>query len=300
MENQFKTENQINFKQVREFGDIFNVTFAFIQENFKAIIVPLLIYVGPIIAILGILYGILFTKYIGIGGHNSGLVQFSDLNFGFEAIMYTLAIAVLGITSFTLLIGIINSYIIFYIKKGKDNFTHSDIFNNALKYFFPLFVTNIITSLFVGFGTIFCFLPGIYLGVSMSFMSFIVMYEKKGVSDALSRTFQVANTKWWWNFLILFIFSMITGIIGYILGLPFIIIQYLFQFGILDFQNADMLYIFSFSGTYIVSLSTYTILFIAIAFQYFSIVEEKEAPDLYGRIGQIGQDNPMTTPPPIN
>jgi hypothetical protein len=297
MENQFSTENQINFKQVREFGDIFNVTFAFIRENFKGLIIPLLIYVGPLVAIFGVLYGIFLTKYLGFGAfNNSSLIQYNTYNFGAGAALYLIAISFLGVLFFTLLIGIINSYIILYIEKGKGEFTHSDVFNNTLKYFFQLLLTNIITSIFVGVGTLFCFIPGIYLGISMSFMSFIVMYERKGVGHALNRTFQIANSKWWWNFLIIFVFSIITGIIGNILGLPFMIIQFLFQFGVLDNQYVDILYMFSLSGTYIVSFLTYTILFVAISFQYFSIVEEKEAPDLYGRIGQIGQDNPTTKP----
>jgi len=295
MENQFTTETKINFKQVREFGDIFNVTFAFIRENFKGLIIPLLIYVGPLVVIFGVLYGILLTKYMGFGAFKGGLMQYNAFNFGTEASIYIMAIGILAILFFTLLVGIINSYITLYIEKGKGTFTHSDVFNNALKYFFPLLLTSIITSTFVIVGSIFCFFPGIYLAISMSFMSFIVIYEKKGVGYALGRTFQIANSKWWWNFLIIFVFSFITSIIGYVLGAPFMIIQLLFQFGFLDMQNADVLYMASLSGTYMVSFLTYTILFVAIAFQYFSIVEEKEAPDLYNRIGQIGQDTNQYT-----
>jgi len=290
MENQFTTESKINFKQVREFGDIFNATFTFIRENFKNIIIPLLIYVGPLVAIFGVLYAILLTKYLGLGAFKGGIMQYNTFNFGLDASLYLMVIMLLAILFFTLLVGIIYSYIIFYIEKGKDNFTHSDIFNNALKYFFQILATNIITGIFVVVGSIFCFLPGIYLGISMSFMTFIVMYEKKGVGHALKRTFEIANAKWWWNLLIIFIFSIITGIIGNVLGLPFMIIQFLFQFGALDMQYADILYMFSLSGTYVISYLTYTIIFVAIAFQYFSIVEEKEAPDLHDRMSQIGQE----------
>jgi len=290
METLFTTESKIKFKQVREFGDIFNATFAFIRENFKNIIIPLLIYVGPLVAIFGVLYAILLTKYLGFGAFKGGLIQYNTFNFGAEASLYLLVIMLLAILFFTLLVGIIYSYIIFYIEKGKDNFTHSDIFNNALKYFFQILVTNIITGIFVLVGSVFCFLPGIYLGISMSFMTFIVMYEKKGVRHALKRTFEIANAKWWWNLLIIIVFSIITGIIGNILGLPFVIIQFLFQFGVLDMQHADILYMFSLSGTYVISYITYTIIFVAIAFQYFSIVEEKEAPDLHDRMSQIGQE----------
>jgi len=290
MLNQFTTETKINFKQVREFGDIFNVTFEFIRENFKGLIIPLLIYVGPLVAIFGVLYGIFITKFMGPNNLRGGLMQYNTSNSETDATLYIIAIGILALLVFSLLTGVINSYIIFYIKKGKNNFTRADIFNNALKYFFPLLLTNLLTLIFVWVGSLLCLLPGIYLAISMSFISFIVMYEKKGVGNALSRTFQISHSKWWWNFLITILFVIIILIIVSILATPFIIVHSLYQFGQINPEIADLIYISALSITYSLSFLTNTIFYIAIAFQYFSIVEEKEAPDLYNRIGQIGQD----------
>jgi hypothetical protein len=72
----------------------------------------------------------------------------------------------------------------------------------------------------VVFGLFLCVIPGIYFANSLSLAFIILIFEKKGLGNALMRSTLLVNTNWWSTFLI-----NITGIImiwtaSFVMSLP--------------------------------------------------------------------------------
>jgi len=293
-------DNQIKFKQVRDFGEVFSATFAFLRQNFKPLLISLITYIGPLILVLSIVYGIVLTKFIDIGSFITGAMIPQDFyTWGMEIFVYFLAVFILGITMFTLMVGVIYAYIILYIEIGFRNFFPSDVFNKALTFFWPILGANILLGIMVLFGTLFCIIPGIYLGVSLMFLIFIVIYERNGAGEGINRTFSLTHKKWWWNFLLMLVLLVINAIVTYVLQAIFTSIG----FGIL-LSNADsdmqvITQITLLVLKYFVYFITYPFLLVAVVFQYFSIVEESKPKQVIEKIVQVAPVNTTKEKPEL-
>lgn len=187
-------------------------------------------------------------------------------------------------------------YIKLYIEKGKDNFSLHDIWSEIKKHFFPVLGTSIVTGLIIIVGLALCFIPGIYLGVSLSLIYMALIFERKGFGNAFSRSFQLTGKKWWLTFglvivtyLMIYIISMIFSIPGMLLGLKPLLT---------NMGNPEQMDNISFStGYYILNSLTYLLMYFlyvippfVMAFHYFSLVEHLDKPSLEDRIEQIGKD----------
>ena len=288
-------ENQIKFKQARDFGEVFSATSAFLRQNFNPLFISLITYVGPLLLMLSIIYGIVLSKFLNIGTYNFDPVQFLDIiNWGIEVMLYFLAVVLIGTVMFTLLVGIIYAHIVLYIEKGFGNFIPADVFNKAISFFWPILGANILLGLIVGMGTLFCIIPGIYLGVSLMFLTFIVVYERNDATDGINRTFSLSHKKWWWNFLLMLVLMIIHSVITSVFEFAFNSISLSFLFSEVDSEMQIIVQITIIALKYMSTFIVYPILLVAIVFQYFSIVAESEAPQQSERIGQV---KPTVTTP---
>jgi hypothetical protein len=285
----------INFKQQRDFGEIFNATFAFIGQEFKLLSKAVLFFVLPILiiaAILGVKAQIELqkvTNLIRAGNPADYTNPFSILGTTFKYYSYIILLYILGMTSLSCTV---YGYIKLYTIKGKDQFDLNDIWSVVKKIFFPILGISIIVTLIVIFGSFFCFIPGIYLGVSLSVIFMAYIFEEKGFSDAFSRSFNLTGQKWWLTFGIIIIAYMMVSIMSLFLSIPSILMglkplifslknrqQY-------NFHYSTAYYIMN-SITSLIGYILYSIVLIVIAFQYFSLREMKERPSLQDKIDQI-------------
>lgn len=269
-------EREIQFQKKRELGEIISDSFEFIKQEFRSLGKLILQYVLPFI----LLYGGL-QVYVQMKVFTS--IDFSDSEWIFSNLgplyMNILLSSLFAVFVQALLIGTYYSYIVIYIKKGKNNFTLEDIsavlFPNTLKALGASFVVYFLVLI----GVIMCVLPGIYFANSLSPLVMVLLFEKKSIAHALSRTWKLVHTDWWNTFVLNLLGVVIIYVAGFIVTLP----------GMLFGQNnmvpgGQQAGATDFSAWYwiIVGLSTivsalfWIVPFTFLAFQYFNLRERNE------------------------
>jgi len=142
-------------------------------------------------------------------------------------------------------------------------------------------------------------IPGIFLMVVLSLAIPAMFFEKKGVFDAIGRSFKLIKGKWWSTFGLLFVASILMYAISMIFILPFYVFYFLSIFTLVEetgitadvsswwFQGGMTLSVmFMFLGSYL----TYTIPMVALSFQYFNLVERLESVGLMSEIQNLDNE----------
>ncbi|MBI5219448.1 MAG: hypothetical protein HY958_11010 [Bacteroidia bacterium] len=281
----------LELKKARDFGQILNSTFVFIKQNFKPLFKALIVYAGPFILLQAIAMGYYQSSIIDM----SFFIRNFNLSDFFEKIFFNLSLVMIAsILSYTMILTTVYSFIKLYAEKGKDGFEFDEIGKLIARNFFKVLGANIVVFLVVCIGCIFCFIPGIYLGVSLSLIYAIMIIEDLSFGSAFSRSFSLTHYSWWWTLLLLIVIYMIVGVASYILAVPQMIISFVWGFNKIAHGGSapdtikDMMLIVTAVITFINALLG-VIPFITLALQYFNIVEKKESPSLLKKIDQLGQ-----------
>jgi hypothetical protein len=286
---------QIDFKQERDFGEIFNATFGFIGQEFKLLGRAVLYFVLPILivaAVIVVLIGMEQQKSLNTF-QTGGLYNSDPISTIGSTFKYTLLTLLMYIIAITVLRCTIYGYIKLYVTKGKDQFNLNDVWGEIKKFFFPVLGTSLVIGLITGIGFVFCLVPGIYLGVSLCVIYISLMFEDEGFSNAFGRSFDLTKQRWWLTFAILLICYIIIYIIYILCSLPAMLLVGFKSFfmaskGTYNSSelNLTVYYIIS-SIAYLILYILFSIPFTATAFQYFSLREIKERPSLQEKIDQI-------------
>jgi hypothetical protein len=287
---------EINFKQERDFGEIFSATFAFIGQEIKRLGTAMLYFVLPVLLLAAIIMVLFGAEQQKITQEVTGGDPYAISNpFSMMGGMFTYMLLLMFVyaLAFTMLKCTIYGYIKLYNEKGRDGFGLSEIWSEIMRYFFPVLGTSIVVGLLVGFGFVFCILPGIYLGVSLSIIYVALLFEGKGFGNAFSRSFDLTKQKWWLtlgliivSYLMIYMIAMIFSIPAMIAGVAPMIhnLKNLEQPEPIVFSTAY--YVLN-SITYLITYILLAIPAIILAFHYFSLVELKDKPSLIEKIDQI-------------
>mgnify|MGYP001008800071 CR=1 FL=1 len=282
----------INFKQERDFGEVFNATFGFIGQEFKMLGTSILYFGIPLLivaAIFSVFISLKQQEFMGDFTSNldpqDSLAQVGEM---YKYIFLTLLVMLIAMVPLQCTI---YGYIKCYIEKGRGNFTQDDVWQKVKQYFFPFLGTTILVSIVVLIGTVLCILPGIFLAVSLSLIYAVMMFESKGFGQSFSESFNLTMKKWWLTLGILFVAGILIYVIQLILSIPSIIL-----FGFKSFFTAikeGSTPVFP-TGYYIMSAAIslityvlYSIPAIILAFHYFSLKETFAKPSLEDKIEQI-------------
>ncbi len=285
-------ENQpIQFKKERDFGELFNATFAFIRQEFSKFGKMMLYYVVPFLLALGILMVLVQKAQINSMTQMSAQGNFFGM-FG-RIGWYSILTGILALFTQAIILANTYGYIYLYVEKGKDGFTIKEVWDLAKTKLLSVIGASIVVSLIVGLGFVLCIIPGIYLGVSLSVIFIVMFYEKKEFGDAFSRSFDLTKLDFWNTLLILVVLYVIVIVIGYVLAIPTMAagVGSMLTSVRTGSEVANM-------STGIIILSTiinvvsyllYTIPYVAISFQYFNLLEKKEKPSLEEKINNVNQ-----------
>ena len=283
--------NKVELQKVREFGDVFNATFAFIKQEIKPLGISLLVFVLPVILLLSTVMVVFTSMSFGtfsrpdLVGTSTFFIKFAQLY---------LVIIVLAILLQTMIMVTVYSYLSLYLK-DKENTGIPEMFAEIRTNFFPVLGASILGGLVIIVGLVFCVLPGIYLAVCLSMFITALVIEKKGIGNAFSRSFELSHKQWGWTFLIIFVSFILMYVISFVLSIPGLIIGFAsvfsnFQNPVNPYEKYGIVYIVYSS---IVSSITYLLCIIPallIAFQYFNIVESMEKHSLIKEINEIGKE----------
>ncbi len=309
-------ENRIfEVRQVRSFDQILSATFTFLRIVFKPFFKSLIVIAGPVLLVTGVIYGLAYSSLINMMGH---MPQFdaNDINsilllyvqFGIVFILAMIA-ALLAWTAS-------NSFIILYTDSRGIAPTLGEVWRRTRQSLLRVIGTGLALWLMsaTAFGILivigvlmsgdrpsilfilliaFVIIPfSIYASVSLSPIFFMRMQEPIGLFEAIGRCFKLIRGYWWQTFGILFLMYIITIAISYGMAIPqFILIG--IRAAVADESAGPLISILlvvftalTFIASQFISSSLFNV---AVALQYYNLVERKEAVGLRGRVQDLEQ-----------
>ena len=284
-------KQEIELVKYRDFSDVFNGSFAFMSQELKQLIRVFGLYAGvPVIisVILSALYmqdtfSTIFET-INNGGAPVG---------GPNPVLILLTIIVSFVAQ-VFIMGLVPAYLGEYEDKGRDGFTAADVWNRFARHFGAIIGYSIITGLLMFIGFLFLIIPGIYLMVPFTFVLYVKVIEDKDLGDTLSRCFQLVKSRWWATFGIIILAYLIISVVGWLFSIPTMIVAGIEGFTAVSGGEAVdgsslgiiLSTVFAGLGQYIL----YPVLYIIIAFQYYTLREQKDRSSLMDRISSITEE----------
>lgn len=120
------------------------------------------------------------------------LVDVADLGGFLRLILLTMVFLALG-TLVTKSVAIL--YVDAYLANASPRF--GDVAGRVARRFPALVANRLVVWVMTGLGTIFCLLPGIWIGVSWSMAHPALLMENQGPMDALGRSFSLIRNRFW-------------------------------------------------------------------------------------------------------
>ena len=281
---------KIQFRKLRDFGEIVSITFAFIRQNFSTLGLVML-YIGvPLCVLQGILSTLYQQSLLNAQSSNSVLEAFSDV---FNA--YYFLNIFLSLVLYSVMSAAFYTYALHYLQKSDfSTISVDEILRDTLKSM-PMVLFTIFALGFFGviiaIPSIFLlFLPLVYVAISTSPLLFIRFYEKCDFFSAVSRSFKLVNRQWRKVLAVLLVLFIIGFLISIVFSIPSSILSFTAAFFLSsDSQNP----LFSILSVIFSSLSAFgaiiqnAIFSVGITFIYFDLVEHQEATGLLERVEQI-------------
>jgi len=266
------TEKEIQFRKKREISDIYRDTFEFIGQEYKSIFKLVGIYVLPFLLLYGVVQVFLQKNVIY-------KIDLSDqealLSMIGPVYMNIFLFALFGLFVQSLLIATYYSYIEVYVKKGKGNFDIHDITPHLFSNGLLAIGASLVIFISVIFGLFLCIVPGIYFANTFSLAIIILIFEKKGIGNALMRSAFLVKFQWWNTFLINVSGLILIWAASFIMSLPMVLTG--LSVNIFDpvktpVELPDWYWIVMGLST-VVSSVLYIIPYTFLAFQYFNLEE---------------------------
>jgi hypothetical protein len=287
---------KIIFAQARDFSEKLNATFSFLRQNFKNLGAAALFIAGPFTLIDGIFMGLYQSQVFKSAGavNNSSLTPQARMIASFQNIFgieYFLGI-LFSVISLMVLAIVVNEYIRLYNEHKTENFQWQDVLPGVKSHFLSVFLFAIGYTIIVMLGLMLFIIPGIYLAFALSLLIYVRMFEKKSFFFAVGRCLDLIKGNWWPTFGLLFVLSIIQGMLSFIFQIPALISGILMGLQGLKNEASEGSNIFMIIATIISTTGThllYVVSLVGLCFQYFNLVEEKDATGLLNRIDSIGK-----------
>ena len=277
--------NKIELRQTRDFGEVISATFEFIRQNFRKLLTCVL-YLGGPFALLGAVSSALYQSQTPLNMTNPTDIFSASwvVSLGVHLLVVLTASVVVTAT--------VCHFVLLYLTG--EEFEVNDVWRLVKKDFWMLLFASVGYTLLCIPAFLLCFFPGIYVSVALLPIFVILLVERIGFRESISRSFRLVSGRWWPTFGILIVMGMVQGMITLVVVLPFLIAMGVM--GILSVQSGEtpaggtflLLYTITNSMQILVSVLCSSIVVVALAFQYFSLVEEKEGVGLRQRIGTLG------------
>ncbi|MDT7829997.1 hypothetical protein RQM65_15120 [Pricia sp. S334] len=284
-------KSYIEFKKKRDLGEILSDTFAFIRNEFKPFFRTYFKIVGPYLVVMLICYGLYMYRFGNL------------ISFNLERSEQSLDGLVLIFVGLAFLTSIITAYVLsqattlFYIKSyanNNGNIDFEEIKKGVYETFWQFIGLGILVGICVGTGLMFCLIPGIYLYVPLILSFSILVFDRKGATDAFSYSFTLVRNYWWHTFASLFVVGLIVTVAGYAFSLPGTIYTYA-RMGILsgeiDAENFTMIDPIGILLGIVGTLAQFLLNIISVVASvliYFDLNEKKNFTGTYERIKNLG------------
>ena len=273
--------NDFKLQKYRDLGGILTDSFAYIRVHYKSLGKALGLLVLPFYIISGLLVGSGYSSFFSavLDNPNANV----DSLFGGD---FLIGMLLLAFSSGALL-----TVALTHIKLAQDtdDVQFEQIFTDFGRNFFTLLGLYLLIIFIVFFGFMLFIIPGIYVGIKLFVSPAVAVIEERNPFDSISRSWDLVQGHWWFTFATYLVMNIITSFMSYVLIIPMSIL-----FGFLAASGADNSAMIGtgmglFYGLLIVVASLFSVLMlIAMALQYFNLIERKEGRGLREQIEELG------------
>ena len=272
--------------QQRDFGQKMNVSFEFVTQNFGPLLKALAIIAGPPALLCGIAQGMFQSRLLSGRPGGDVLNQFAS----YLSLEY-LFVIVFSLITYFLAYAAVSAFLVLYEEnKSSENLTTENVWKKLTENISGSIVAQIISVLLVLAGTVFFLIPGIYLAICFQFFMIIAIREKLSATDILKRSYKLIQGKWWSTFGLIVIMSIVSGIVSLFFQLPTLAVTIMSTLGFSAVgTNLKTLTIIASAISMVGSTVVQGIVWVAVAFQYYNLVERLEGSSLRAEIESLGK-----------
>lgn len=282
----------VEFRKVREFGDVIGDSILFIKQNIKPLLKAYLFLCGFFVLasmVNSILMQLQLSNLMESGNAATYSRGARPLYMFYNFTLNYVLMFVFIVLNYTAVYLTVFSYISLYVRKGNIAPTVAEVWSYFKYYFWRMLGSGIIMSLFLGLCFALCIIPGIYVFPAVTLFYPVLILENAGFSFSFNRAFKLLKDEWWITFATLLVIFFIYYACAMVIQIPAVAISMAGAF----MQNAN-----AFFGTYgviaavaqQVSQVFMIIPIVGAAVIYFNLVERKESTGLMERIDSLGQN----------
>ena len=292
-----------DFWQQRDFGKKVSATFEFMGAHWRPLGRVLLYLVVPMALLQGILTATLqsellstfrqsFHGQLGGGGFLSN--RFAMYTAALQSPLYLLN-NLLGTALHTVLILSVYGYLLrcVYPTQAGAPITVADVWAVVKRQFIGTFFSLYGVWIILGLCFLVLFVPGLYMSVVLSLFFVVRVLEDSGFGTTLNRCVSLVRGKWWSTFGLLLMMLLIVYFMFASVGVVAVLFGGVRSL-VLSSGSASssfLVVIGAFSG--LLTLLLYPPVLLAIAFQYFNLVEQKEGVGLRLLVDKLGQSQAL-------
>lgn len=267
--------NNIQFSKARQVDDVVSDSIDFLKQNFKPLLRSYFTICG-LFVVASLVMGI--VHYFQMRANIGEVSSMFSIAYLIYVIFSVLSVTALFVTTL--------SYLAVYRDKQHQTPTVEEVWGYFKYYFFKGFGLLLIISVLSCLGLVFCALPGIYLFTVLSLTLPIVILENTTIGYAFDRSFQIIKNNFWTVFGSMFVMSIILTAVYIAALIPIMLFVQLFA--MISGGSFQTLYYLPMLVVSHAIQFLYVLPIIALAFNYFSLTEQKEGTSLRERIEAFG------------
>lgn len=269
----------------RDFGRKINATFEFATRNFGPLSRSLLSIAGPFAVFAGITTGLFKYRFL----RNAGGQSAADSVAQYLSVEYVLSVLLMCISIF--LVGaVVSGYMTLYERRqSEEPISVDEVWREISGHLLSLAIGQLMIMVLVIVGFIFLVIPGIYLCIPLSFFTMIVVRNHLSPVDACKYSLRLIKDEWWATFGLLMVISFIQGVLGIVFQLPDTMVTVFSTLGLVNgTMDSPVLQIVTSLIASVGGTIVGAIVWIALGFQYYNLVERKEGSGLRDEIEALG------------
>ncbi|WP_448636008.1 hypothetical protein [Pedobacter panaciterrae] len=282
--------DKLEFRKLREFGEIINDMFQFIKQNFKPLM-KTYIYLCGFFVLAGMLAAIMYQVGLqkinfGYGGDQANANPFN--RFGQLFSFNYFVVIIFSLLNYTAITVSTLSFIALYVQKGNQAPTVEEVWSYFKYYFLRVFGSSIAVCIFLIICLLFCGLPFFYVFPAMSLFYSIMVVENGSFEYSFSRSFKLLKDQWWVTAGAIFVIWIITYACMSMASMPAIILTMVSAFTKASGGMSTFIIVISTVIQYVCQV--FMILpVIGVTLCYFNLVERLDNTGLLERINQLGK-----------
>jgi hypothetical protein len=294
-----------DFWQERDFGQKFSAVFEFLRVHWRPLGRVLLYLVGPLALVQSLVVVLLQYQLFSSVGRLYRLS--SSYNMGMNFMQFFTSPTyfggtLLGVALYSVLVLSVYGYLLecLYPTQPGQPIGVAQVWAIVKRRFVGTFFSLFGLGLLVMAGLFVFFIPGLYLSVALSLFFIVHLVEGSDFVATISRCLSLIKGKWWSTFGLIFMMLLLAGLLlrgaTIVLGIVGVGLSGAGLLGGLSRHALNLPVLSAVFGVLstLAALLIYPLLLLAIAFQYFNLVERREGVGLRTLIQQLGQPAPTT------